>query len=373
MHWGMSDSEEELAQISPLSRLVRWIAWSAVAALAVSAAVVVVIRTSHSTRHPTAAPTRASRVVPLPSVRTSTAARTTVPPRTAVAGSHGIWWEVQGRTLFLESPYRGRNRFVHSIALPPAFAVSGSRATVAVDPVTGWVWVVLEDSSPSLMLRVSARSARIVREVRWPMPVRAVAAYARELYVSTDQGMATLPPHGGRPRLVPELAGVVGPLAADPMRHRVIALDLVSHPARIWVVAPDTSSVQSDASFSADRATIAIVGGAIWILAANRTRASLLRLDPTTLRPLTSMRLPDGFSARAVLVPGGDRALWLSSDRLICADPTTGAVLHAWPYRDVDSIASGRGRALIAAGSRFHRVSLSPCRAVSAASRRRPS
>jgi len=365
MHWGMSDSEEELAQNSPLSRRVRWIAWSAVAALAVTAAVVLATRASHSTRHPTAAPTHASPVVPAPNVRTSTRPRTTVPPRTAVAGADGIWWEVQGRTLYVESASGRPHKFARSIALPPQFAAPGSRATVAVDPVTGWVWVVLEDSSPSFMLRVSARSARIMREIRWPTPVRDVAAYARQLYLSTDQGTATLPPHGKQPRMVPELAGVVGPLAADPMRHRVIALDLVSHPARIWAVAPDTSPVQSDASFSADRATIAIVGRAIWILATNGTHASLRRLDSTTLRPTRSVRLPDGLSARAILASGDDGALWLSGDRLVCADPTTGTALHAWPYRDVDSVASGRGRALIAAGSRFYRVSLRPCRAVS--------
>lgn len=95
----------------------------------------------------------------------------------------------------------------------------------------------------------------------------------------------------------------------------MIALDLDHHRARIWAIRPGTSPAETDSSFSADHATIAVVAGAIWILAANAGHAALLPLDPTTLRPTRSMRLPDGLSARAVLVLDGDEALWLIRPR----------------------------------------------------------
>lgn len=302
----------------------------------------------------------------LPKVGTSTAPGATSPPRTAAAAAAGTWWEVKGTTLDVENANGRYNNYARVIPLPSAFATSAGRAKLTVDPVTGWVWVVLEGSRPSFMLRVSARFARVMREIRWPMPVHDVAAYAGRLYLSTDRGIATLAPHGAQPRLLPGLAGVMGPLAVDPARHRVIALDLDHHRARIWAIRPGTSPAETDSSFSADHATIAVVAGAIWILAANAGHASLLPLGPATLRPTRPMRLPDGLSARAVLVPDGDEALWLSGpvdgDRLVCANVKTGAALHTWPYRDVDSIASDRDHALIAAGSQFHRVRLRPCR-----------
>lgn len=183
----MTDSDEELTQVSPLSRRVRWIAWSVVAALALLAAVVA-IRTSHATRHPKPAPTGASQVVALPKVGTSTAPGATSPPRTAAAAAAGTWWEVKGTTLDVENANGRYNNYARVIPLPSAFATSAGRAKLTVDPVTGWVWVVLEGSRPSFMLRVSARFARVMREIRWPMPVHDVAACAGRLYLSTDRG-----------------------------------------------------------------------------------------------------------------------------------------------------------------------------------------
>jgi hypothetical protein len=349
--------DDELVVVRRLPRWLRLAAWSMAGVLA--GAVVAVVISRHHGRS-TAPP------VPSPVVGSSGGSSGVPNPpaasHAAVAEAGDLRWEVADTTLYAESA--AGPHFVRQIALPQAFGTPVSEPRVTVDPVSGAVWVVLEKSRPSLLVRVSAGIFRILRVVHWMTAVNGAAAYAGHLYLSTGLGVADLAPRASRPRPLTGLAGAVGPVVADPSRHRLIAMDL-GNPTDLWTFAPGTAPAKAPRPLPLNAATMAVVGPAIWVLGYVGDRAVLGRLDPETLRQTTRVQLPAHLSTRAVLLPGGDRALWLSGplagDRLVCADARTGAALQTWQIQGVDSVAPWRGSALVSAGGLSRTIHLRGC------------
>lgn len=236
---------------------------------------------------------------------------------------------------------------------------------LAIDPVAHRIWIVVTDAPDSRMVEYDERTLTKLRDITWRQLVQSAVAYGGHLYVQNDFGVADLAPGARRPRFIAGLGGAVGPLAVDPTRQRLIAMDL-GYPTDVWTYRPGRRPVEAAEPLDMSEGTIAVVDGAIWVAGhtdASR-RAVLERLDPRTLRPV---RRADArvFDPRAVIVGSGARVLWVQpgsgSDLLTCVGAWTGRVEQHWRLPDVVAVTSGQGGALAAASGGVLGLILAGC------------
>jgi hypothetical protein len=237
---------------------------------------------------------------------------------------------------------------------------------LAVDPAAQRLWAVSTNSSPTVMAEFDMASMRLLRELTWRQPVRSAAAYRGHLYVSTDRGVADLSPGRTAPQFIAGLSGAVGPLAVDPSRHRLIAMDY-GFPTDIWTYRPGGRPVEAAGTLAFGKGTIAVVRGAIWVGGDGTSGAVLERLDPHTLRPVTHSALASELDPGAMILAAGRSVLWLAADGitgpvLICADGATGLVEQRWKFRSLNAVASDAADAMVATGDGVLGLVLSSCR-----------
>jgi outer membrane protein assembly factor BamB len=221
---------------------------------------------------------------------------------------------------------------------------SAGSVQLLAEPSGGLLWVVTVNSVPTRVRVYALPGLRLVRRVTWTTLAVSAAALAGHLYLSTSVGVADLAPGDVVPRPVVGLYGAVGPLVADPARHRIIAADF-GFPTEIWSYRPGTGARQASSSLPISDGTLAVADGRVWIAGGRGARPALWRLDPVSLRPVSRSPLPASVGARAVLVGTGAATVWVRPaadlNLLLCADAGRGVVVQSW--RVGGAVASSRG------------------------------
>ena len=232
-----------------------------------------------------------------------------------------------------------------------------------VDPSRDVLWAVNIGAVPSTFSQYRLPDLAAVRRVTWLPLVLAAAAIAGHLYVTTSVGVADLAPESTVPQLVPGLAGAVGPIVADPARHRVIAMDL-GYPTDVWTYRPGGAPQKSQSQLRLAEGTVAVAGGQIWVAGHQDEKPVLWRLDPSSLDPVVRARLPNAFPDRAVVVAAGSRVIWLrllnGQDGLYCMDATRGAILQTWRIHGAVESVAGQAQVDTPDGVRSLRLSGCP-------------
>ncbi len=180
--------------------------------------------------------------------------------------------------------------------------------------------------------------------------------------MTTSVGVADLAPGSSTPRAIPGLSGAVGPIIADPARHRVIAMDR-GYPTDMWSYRPGDGPQESHTQLRLADGTVQVAGDRIWVGGHQDEQPVLWRLDPSSFAPVVMVRLPGGSRTRVVVVAAGSRVLWLRTsddqDGLYCADARRGAILQTWAARG--TVASVAGLAYVASPDGVSALSLAAC------------
>jgi hypothetical protein len=207
------------------------------------------------------------------------------------------------------------------------------------------LWVVAMGARTAQLVEFNASRMLAVRRVDVNLVVLDATAMDGHVYLGTSTGLADLAPGAAQPVVLPGTRGVIGAVAADPARNRVLALDLALD-ARVpatKVVAVTTRGVVSRRAFGdlADPG-LAVVGDAIWVGGNDGRHSVIARLDPQTLaRVQTSPVAPEGD--RIDVWPGTDD-VWVSGTGpgLWCIDADTGDIRQHWPS-ETGPVTSQRG------------------------------
>ncbi|HKC28116.1 MAG TPA: hypothetical protein VKB75_08900 [Jatrophihabitans sp.] len=276
-----------------------------------------------------------------------------------VAGGSSDTWVLSGRRL----SYVSARRVVRSVALGELNVSVGSRPRLAVDRQAKTVWVVVANATPSRMLEFNAATLRKVRTVTWTSPVAGAVAYRGHLYLSSDVGVADLRPRARQPQVIAGLGGAVGPIALDPARHRLIAIDL-GYPTDVWAFWPGRRPVEAVATLPFGQGSVAVADGRIWVGGFGAHSAVLERLDPATLAPVAHAEATQ-FGRGVAIIAGGARAVWvLPGDRsgpLACISAETGQTQQRWDLPAINAVASDSSGALVATRSGVLGLILSRC------------
>lgn len=258
-------------------------------------------------------------------------------------------WVLQGKALFSV----GGPRVSRRLSLAGLHLTDGT-PRLAVDAAAHRIWIVVTKAPTSRMVEFDERTLTKLRDITWRQLVQSAVAYAGHLYVQNDFGVADLAPGASRPHFIPGLGGAVGPVAVDPTRHRLIAIDL-GYPTDIWTYRPGQRPVEAVRPLNFSEGTLAVADGAIWVggFVGPGHGAVLEQLDPQTLRPVrrADARL---FAPRAVVIGSGAHVLWVQpgvvgSDRLACVGARTGRIEQRWRLPSVTAVTSGPDGALAVA------------------------
>jgi hypothetical protein len=283
------------------------------------------------------------------------------PVAVALAGARA--YVLDGSTLGVYDVGSGGEFAEETFKLPPGRWIG----RLAVDPTRGSIWVLnAQTSSFTQILEVDPATLLIVRTVRWNQVVEGAVALDGYLYLSTELGLAVLGPRATAPYLVPGLYGAVGPVAADPTRHRVIVIDQ-GFPTDVWAYRPGRPVFEAIDPVRIAHGTLAVVDGQVWVAGLGATAAVLQRLDPVSLLAtgpdlLAEYGLATGLSVGAQIVATGSADLWLRADSgvgLWCVDPTRSTVRRIGQVSG--TIAAGDGRVVAADSSGVIAIQAADC------------
>jgi hypothetical protein len=251
-----------------------------------------------------------------------------------------------------------------SISLDPATQDSfrlvwdDRHATIWVVPLFGRQPGVLREYGTNLELRGA---------VSLPDIAHSATVLDGVLYVSTNSGIVRVSATGAVRRVpLPHRAferyGSFGDIVADPARSRLLYVDYgyVAHLAT-WSPRTRRSSV---VRLPMADPTVAVVGRSIWAAGFRKSRASVQRLDPDTLRPVAASAVAAEVGPGAVIVAAGRSSILVRSgtdpDPLWCVDAATGAVRQRWS--GPEGLVSGAGRwVFVAASPRVTALPVSGC------------
>jgi hypothetical protein len=264
---------------------------------------------------------------------------------------------LEGDRLYsVEDGQVGRRVSLHSLHLRDGIA------RLVFDASRRVVWIVVTDAARTRMIELAERTLRLGRTVVWRQRVQDAVAYQGHLYLQSNTGVADVAPGATRPRLVPGLGTAIGHIAADPTRHRLIAIDQ-GYPTDLWAYRPGHRPVRARTSLDISRGTLAVVAGAIWVGGFSGSGGAVLdRLDPQTLRPVQRLD-PRLFDTAPVIVGGGSRVVWVEvgAERLACIDASSGGVEQQWLQRGIVAVASSPTGALIVTTSGLIGLVLAGC------------
>jgi outer membrane protein assembly factor BamB len=158
---------------------------------------------------------------------------------------------------------------------------------------------------------------------------------------------------------------VLGPVAADPERNRILVLDLAQQ-ASVWPITGSSRGVLhvgGPVRVPLYPSGIVVVEGRIWIGGFEYGDGSLFRLDPTHLRLVRRSVNRDAFRTGALPVVGGSSVVWVrdaQGTEVHCLDARTGRDLQDW---SIDGpVASRSGLAVVASSAGLLPLRLSECR-----------
>jgi hypothetical protein len=316
--------------------LPRWAGWVAVLAAVAVGAALFATQVSRPGAPPRAS-SRSSGVVPAPRPSPDDVLD-------VAAGVDGTWVLTGGALSLVDGTHAVRRTSLVGAALP-----AGSAPILAVDRTAGRVWIVVAAAAPSELIEYDAASLQLLRRIVWPVFVHGAVGYQGHLYLATDLGTADLAPDARAPQLIAGLSAADGPIALDPVRQRVIAMN-VGYPTRIWTYRPGRYPVRAGVALPFGGGTIAVVGGAIWVGGFTDRHGVLDRLDARTLHPALHAGVGP-FGPGAVIMSGGARVLWVragnGTDLLACVDARTGRVEQHWHVPGLVAVASRAGVALV--------------------------
>jgi hypothetical protein len=330
-------SDEELAG-GPRRSLPRWVAAAAVAALMVAAAVTAVVRNDSRPLPPAAAPHAVSGTD-----RTGGGLRYGLPlgagagsPVLDVAASSSSIWVLQSDAVRSIGP-RGR---LATARLPGRF----SSGRLRLDVTTDRLWVVGADR----VLEYRAQPLGLLRAVAFPTGVGAAAALDGGLYLSERGRLLALVPGQAAVRTVAAVPAEVVDLAADPSRHRVL-VGLGGHPARVMAVSGPVQAPSAGRPVPAGvlSPSLAVADDVIWLAGTDADGATLMRLDPASLRAVHDSSVGLVLDPPPVLVAGGGRTVWLRNGGTLlrCIDADSGFQQEVWQI--AGPVASVLGRAVV--------------------------
>ncbi|HEY7008995.1 MAG TPA: hypothetical protein VH395_08655 [Jatrophihabitantaceae bacterium] len=165
-----------------------------------------------------------------------------------------------------------------------------------------------------------------------PYPILGAAAMDDRLWFTTAHGLYSTVAGPGSPRRVTGPRIRLGPVAADPTLHTVLAADYGS-PSKVYVFGP-TGEVLSTSLQVGRPDSLATVAGTLWLAGASGAQGELLRLDPVRLSVigLSPVSGELGKEARIVATFGGELLVrgGLGGRALYCVDAHTGAFKQRW-------------------------------------------
>lgn len=259
-------------------------------------------------------------------------------PALAVAITGATTWVLQHDGLHIvDAAGRGVRRDGRAIS---------TQGRLVADPDGRRVWLVGNGSA----VAYSTRTRRAVGTVAAP-PATSVAAMDGRLFATTGRDLVELAPRGTPPRRVLTGPAELLSVAADPVRARLLVTDTRS-PAHVWAVVPRRAGpgrIEQETTIRSVRPTLGVAGGRIWLAGVDTGDGVLMRLDPTTLHPITPDRVGAALEPGAVVAAGGESTVWVRAARpdgvLHCDDAVTGRPLQSWLLRG--PVASTAGRAVI--------------------------
>jgi hypothetical protein len=248
----------------------------------------------------------------------------------------------------------------------PGFANVATSAQLVLDAAANRVWVVVLGIPGGEIVEFDARNLRRLRTMHWPEPIGDAAALSGHLYLAATTGLADVAPGAVTPRLITGMRGYVASVAADPKRARLLALVLGSG---TWVrQLPVGGTVGgAEAVVPVGKGNLRVTQeGAIWVggFASSTDGAVLMRLDPTTLRPVAASPLASRLGSGGWIESAGDRDVWIRSTvgegELWCVDGRSGSVLQHWPSVP-GTVTSRRGTAFVMTGGSLVPLVLDGC------------
>jgi hypothetical protein len=190
------------------------------------------------------------------------------------------------------------------------------------------VWVAADD----LVFAYDGPTLASIGQVQLNRPVTSAAALDGRLYIGTDHGVyvATAPTYYlGSPVTVRPLSGfsgqVVQTIAADPARHRLLAVTV--NYELLEVKATGVRFVRQLRNLLPE--SIAVTRSAIWIIGYGDPGVSRIgRLDPKTMT-ITPVGSGDADAPQGASAWPGSDVFWVrnnSTDDLTCRDARTGEI-----------------------------------------------
>ncbi|MFN2518472.1 MAG: hypothetical protein ABR604_05410 [Jatrophihabitantaceae bacterium] len=205
-----------------------------------------------------------------------------------------------------------------------------SVARLLFDADADRLWVVAKGEHSARLIEIEAARMVPVRGVTVRFAVQDAAAMGGHLYLATSAGLADLAPGAADSAVLPGVAGAVSAVAADPRRHRILALD-TSTPGAVVVVSHGQAAARRIFG-NLFQGTIAVVGDEIWVGgSASGSRAIIARLDPVTLAAVQTSSV--ALRVTRVIVSPGAHSVWVSTGGrgLWCVDADNGDILEQWP------------------------------------------
>ncbi|PZS31811.1 MAG: hypothetical protein DLM58_11125 [Pseudonocardiales bacterium] len=248
----------------------------------------------------------------------------------------------------------------------PGFTRIGTPPRLVLDAAANRVWVVPIDTPDANIVEFDAGNLHRLRTMHSIESVRDAAALGGHLYLARSSGLADAAPGATAPTLLPVFGGFVASVAADPKRHRLLAL--------VLNVGASMRQITVGGTVPGAHASVPVAGGnvrvtqdgAIWLAGFGSATAGavVLRLDPKTLRPLLTSPVAARLGASSRIESAGDRDIWVRSagdgEGLWCVDGRSGSILQHWPSVR-GAVASVKGVAFASMGGALVPLVLDAC------------
>lgn len=150
-------------------------------------------------------------------------------------------------------------------------------------------------------------------------------------------------------------------VVADPARHRLLTVISDGENVRVRAYTPGErrlSKASGRLPFNSGSAELTVVQSSIWATGYTSGHGRVLvRLDPTTLNPITSIPVASRFGSDAMLTGSGHADFWLRGLRGMWCTSTIGQPAQHWPYYP-DAVSSRANQAYAAIGDQIARLKL---------------
>jgi hypothetical protein len=279
-----------------------------------------------------------------------------------VAVAAGTTWVLQPGLLHgIDS--HGR---ISTVTIPgrPLRFPDGTFVRVLPDPAANAVWVVVQEPEHGRVLQFRADNLQVVHDTE-PLPIM-VAAATLDGHLYFGAGNRVYQLRGTSPHVLARLPQPLGALAADPTRHRLL-LATLGDPTALSTLAPSGHHpvLRRLAAVRVAKPTLVVTAGRIWLAGYDTGAGILMRLSPTTLRPVQHSTLDPVLEPGAAVVAGGVAVIWVrdggsASAELRCVDARSGQQVQSWPLSG--GVGSAHGYAVLGSQGGPVRLRLRGCR-----------